>query len=153
MYTYICIVYIISYNKYYRCCWDDFVIKWRLNHKHQKVDSHKRLYGRTGWSRWSPSSAGTLGTLLCSGRTGSRCSWASRTAPSSHSPPWWSCSGWSGGACQGSRCHTHRSGPGSSCPRRRWSERGSRQQFDGLLRDVSVPLYEPSPTFHHVYGS
>lgn len=76
---------------------------------------------RSRGGRWGPSSAGTLGTPLWSGHTGSPCSLASRTLPRPHSPPGWSCSGSGRSGNPSSRCHTHSDGPGSSCPRRRQS--------------------------------
>lgn len=63
---------------------------------------HFWLHGMTWCSRWSPSTVGDQGTPHGWGRTGCQCSWDARTAPSNHSVPWWSCSGWS--TCAGQEC-------------------------------------------------
>lgn len=76
---------------------------------------------RSRGGRWGPSTAGTQGTPPWSGRTESLCSWASRTPPTPHSPHGWSCSGSGRHGNLSSCCRTHSDGPGSSCPRRRWS--------------------------------
>lgn len=104
---------------------------FKLQYKYRSSDKawsniskylHKRMCDKSGWCHCSPSSAGSLDTLLWLKHTGSHYSLVSHTTPSSHSPLWWSCSGWSGCACQRSRLHTHGSGPGNLCPRRKWSE-------------------------------
>lgn len=75
--------------------------------------------GMSGYSYWSPSIAGSQGTPPSSWSTGGPWSWVAHRLWSSRSPPWWSCTGWSTSEGPCSRCCTHNSDLGSSCPRKR----------------------------------
>lgn len=66
--------------------------------------------------RWMPSTCDDQGTPRGSGCTGNRHSWDAHTTPSNHSPPWWSCSGWSKSAGRSCPCCTQRFGLGNSHP-------------------------------------
>lgn len=92
--------------------------------------------GRTWRSHWSPSNAGSRRTRLPSGSTDSPCSWASRTPSSCRSPPWWSCSGWSGHGGQSILHRTHKSDPGSFCLRRKLSKNRSIEVFYCVRPDL-----------------
>ena len=79
-------------------------------------------YGRTWCNPSCPSCSCSRRTRPSSWSTGCPCSWCGRTPWSNLSPPCRSgtCSGRR--TCLGSRSCTHRNDPGSSSPRRRWSE-------------------------------
>ena len=109
--------------------WNDLVEGWQLlmalisKERKAKTEPHSLggWGGRSGRSRWGPSTAGSRGSRRAAGSTGGPGSWGARRASSSRCPPGWNCSGWSRAAGWGSRCCTRSSGPGSPGPRRRWS--------------------------------
>lgn len=79
-------------------------------------------YDRTWCSHQNPSFAGSQSTPLSSERIADPCSLDDHRPWSSRSPPCRTGTCSDERTCQHSRCWSHRSDPGSSCPRRRWSE-------------------------------
>lgn len=98
----------------------------------------------SGYSYWSPSISGSHCTLLSSWSTDGPCNLVAHKSRSSRSPPWWSCSGWSTSEGLCSRCCTHSSDLGNSCPRKRWSDRNKSLAVDAGGQDSSsVYVYVP----------
>lgn len=100
------------------------------------------LYTDKIWCcRWCPSTAGVQGTPQGSGCTDSPCSEGAHRGPSSRSPPWWSCSGWSSSVDLGSHCCIHNSDLGIFFPHRTRSE--TKRQSTGKLQ-LQMCLYKSS---------
>ena len=92
-----------------------------------EVDSRGGWGGRSGLSRWGPSTAGSPGSRRAAGSTGGPGSWAARRSSSNRCPHAPNCSGPGKAAGWSGRCCTHSGGPGSPGPRRRWSARKGRR--------------------------